>query len=450
MLQISNEKINQYELEKKLYSLKTLNTPRSGKILARWLLGISLFGFIVLFLPWQQNIQGYGAVTALNPQDRPQTVQTSIPGKIEKWHVQEGQFVKKGDTIMVISEIKDDYFDPELLTRLKEQLQAKEEGIRATDAKIVALNNQIHALQQGLTYSLQKAQNKLQQAQFKLISDSTEYEAEIMQNEIANRRFAGAESLYKSGLISLTDFETRKLKRQEVSAKLISLENKVLASKNEVLNARVELNSISAEYADKIAKAQSDKSSAISYLADAEGEYSKLRNKYASVEVRTTQRSIVAPQAGFVVKALKAGIGETIKENDPVVTIQPDKPSKAVELYVKAMDVPLLSKGRTVRLEFDGWPALQFSGWPSVAVGTFGGKIAVIDYINSKEGTYRILVTPDPGEQPWPEQLRMGSGVYGWAMLNDVPIWYEIWRQLNGFPPNLQSAPEDDGIKPAK
>jgi membrane fusion protein, adhesin transport system len=447
MLQISNEKINQYELEKKLYSLRTLNTPRSGKILARWLIGIGAFGFVVLFLPWQQNIQGNGTVTALNPQDRPQTVQTAIPGRIEKWHVQEGQYVKKGDTILNISEIKDEYFDPQLLTRLQEQLQAKEEGIEATQAKIIALDKQIAALQQGLTYSLQKAENKLQQAQFKLISDSTEYQAEIVQNEIANRRFAGAESLYQNGLISLTDFESRKLRRQEVSAKLISLENKVLASRNEVLNAKVELNSIAADYADKIAKAQSDKSSAVSYLADAEAEYSKLRNKYASVEVRATQRSIVAPQAGFVVKALKAGIGETIKENDAVVTIQPDKPRMAVELYVKAMDVPLLSKGRTVRLEFDGWPALQFSGWPSVAVGTFGGKIAVIDYVNSQAGTYRILVVPDPSDEPWPEQLRMGSGVYGWAMLNDVPIWYEIWRQLNGFPPNLKSAPADEESK---
>ncbi len=447
MLQISNEKIKQYDLEKKLYSLRTLNTPRSGRVLARWLIGIGIFGFVVLFLPWQQNIQGYGTVTALNPKDRPQTIQTAIPGKIEKWHVQEGQFVKQGDTILSISEIKDEYFDPQLLTRLQEQLQAKEEGMKATQAKIVALDKQIRALQEGLTYSLQKAQNKLLQANYKLISDSTEYVAEIVQNDIANRRFAGAESLYKSGLISLTDFETRKLKRQEVSAKLISLENKVLASRNEVLNAKVELNSISAEYADKIAKAQSDKSSAVSYLADAEAEYSKLRNKYASVEVRTTQRSIVAPQAGFIVRALKAGIGETVKENDPVVTIQPDEPVKAVELYVKAMDVPLLSKGRTVRLEFDGWPALQFSGWPSVAVGTFGSKIAVIDYVNSPAGTYRILVTPDPDDQPWPEQLRMGSGVYGWAMLNDVPIWYEIWRQLNGFPPNLQSAPEEGNVK---
>ena len=116
----------------------------------------------------------------------------------------------------------------------------------------------------------------------------------------------------------------------------------------------------------------------------------------------------------------------------------------AVEMHVKAMDVPLLSKGRKVRIEFDGWPALQFSGWPSVSVGTFGGEVQVIDYVNTKPGEFRILVTPDKSDEKWPEQLRVGSGIKGWVMLDDVPVWYEIWRQLNGFPPSLYEAPLDE------
>jgi multidrug resistance efflux pump len=228
------------------------------------------------------------------------------------------------------------------------------------------------------------------------------------------------------------------------------MENKVLAARAEVINARIELNSISAEYAKEIAKANSDRSSALSYLSDAEGELSKLKNKLSSVEVRVQQRAILAPQDGYVVRALKAGIGETIKEGEAVVTVQPATPQKAVELYINAMDVPLISKGRHVRLEFDGWPALQFSGWPSVSVGTFAGRVAVIDYVNSKAGKYRILVTPDANQEPWPEQLRLGSGVYGWTMLNDVPIWYEIWRQLNGFPPSLNEEPSEEEGGPKK
>ena len=100
-----------------------------------------------------------------------------------------------------------------------------------------------------------------------------------------------------------------------------------------------------------------------------------------------------------------------------------------------------------MRLQFDGWPAIQFSGWPSVAVGTFGGTVTVIDVVSSGAGKYRLLVRPDSvngrdGERAWPKQLRLGSGVQGWVILDSVPVWYEIWRQLNGFPPTLQAEPD--------
>jgi hypothetical protein len=137
------------------------------------------------------------------------------------------------------------------------------------------------------------------------------------------------------------------------------------------------------------------------------------------------------------VKAEKSGIGEILKDGDALMTVMPYNPKLATEIYVSATDLPLLNKGDKVRIRFDGWPALVFSGWPNASLGTFGGEIQVIDYVNNYENLYRVLVTPDPNEEPWPEQIRMGSGVYGWAMLEDVPVWYEIWRQLNGFPPNL-------------
>jgi hypothetical protein len=111
------------------------------------------------------------------------------------------------------------------------------------------------------------------------------------------------------------------------------------------------------------------------------------------------------------------------------------------------MDVPLLARGRKVRLQFDGWPVLQFSGWPNASVGTFGGLVQVIDYVASSNGEYRILVIPDPSEEPWPVLLRLGSGVNGWVMLNDVPIWYEIWRQINGFPPTISIEESESGKK---
>jgi adhesin transport system membrane fusion protein len=449
MLNLSNTRVDKEIDQHEMYSLHAIYTPRSGRIVAYWLVGIFGFLFFCLFLPWQQNINGTGTVTALAPEDRPQTVQSAIAGRIINWKVREGQFVSAGDTILTLAEVKDEYFDPELLTRIQEQVSAKQGAILATETKIQALDQQIQALEESLGFSLSKARNKLEQARLKVYSDSADFEAEKVQLEIYKRQFAGYENLYANGLVSLTDYEKRRQALQQSTAKLVSVENKLLASRNELQNASIELSSLQAEYTEKISKARSDRSSTVAYLADAESEYSKLRNKFANVQVRTNQYNLVAPQDGYIVKALKAGIGETIKEGESVVTVMPNTPTLAVELYVRAMDVPLLDKGDQVRLEFDGWPALQFSGWPSVSVGTFGGIIEVIDYVNSQGGKYRILVSPDPNDEPWPEQLRIGSGVYGWAMLKEVPVWYEIWRQLNGFPPSLDAEPSKE-VKEAK
>lgn len=452
MLNLSSNSVGNRVKSYKLYSLNTLNTPRSGKVLAYWMMAIAAIIFFTIFLPWQQNIDGTGKVTALDPRDRPQTVQTTIAGRIQDWKIMEGDFVSKGDTILLLSEIKDDYFDPQLVMRLKEQQAAKESSINSTNEQVQAVSRQIGALRSALTFSLSKARNKFKQSKLKNFSDSTDYEAEKVQYEVAKAQYERFRKLHENeGLISLTDLERRRLKLQESSAKLVSTRNKYFVSKNEMLNALIELNSLEAEYTDKISKAESELNAKKAYMADAQGELSKLKNKMANVNVRIQQYAILSPQDGHVVKALKAGIGETIKEGEAVVTIMPDVSVKAVELYVRAMDVPLLSKGRKVRLEFDGWPALQFSGWPSVAVGTFGGVVEVIDYVNSADGQYRLLVKPDAADDVWPAQLRVGSGVYGWAMLDEVPIWYEIWRQLNGFPPSLKKEPaKEDGGKPKK
>jgi len=450
MLEISKGNSDVNDFQSKVYSLKTLHNPRMGKVLALWLLGIFLLIFFCMFLPWQQNVDATGAITSFSPQDRPQEIHSAISGRIKEWRVKEGQYVNINDTLLVLDEIKAEYFDPDQLKRLEEQLTAKTGGIDATQRKIGALDNQITALSTSLGLSLEKARNKVQQARLKLISDSTDYIAQQLQYEITKRQLARYDTLLRDGLISQTDWEKRQMTLQEYTAKMISLQNKYLGTKNELINAQIELNSLMAEYSEKLSKSESDKSSAMGYLADAQGELSKLKNYYANMVIRNKQYYLLAPQDGYVVKALKSGIGEILKENDAVTTIMPSQPSLAAEIYVKAMDVPLIQKGRKVRLEFDGWPALQFSGWPSVSVGTFGGIVSVIDYVDSKDGKFRLLVVPDPDEEGWPRQIRVGSGVYGWIMLNDVPVWYEVWRQLNGFPASLYEDPdskEDDKSK---
>ena len=427
-----------------------VRTPRAGRILARWAGGLGLLLLLAGFLPWTQNIRSTGKLTTLRPQDRPQTVPSTIGGRIKAWRVREGQLVQKGDTLAEIVEIKDKYFDPQLLDRTREQLEAKIGGLRENAAKTRALGGQQDALRLGLAASLAKARNKVRQADLKVRSDQAELVAAQADFAIAERQQERQEFLYKQGLKSLTELEQRRLKFQESTAKRQAVENKLAAARQESLSARIELESLGADYADKLAKSESDRRSATGYQYSTEGEIAKMRNELANLSIRAGFYFITAPQTGYVVRALKEGEGEIVKEGEDLVTLMPANPRLAAELYVKPMDIPLLRVGRRVRLQFDGWPALVFTGWPGSSFGTFGGVVQVIDNLDS-QGQYRILVTHEPGTEAWPAPLRVGSGVYGWALLNDVPVWYELWRQINGFPPNyVGDATAYPAGKPAK
>lgn len=421
---------------------------KGPKRLGKIAIFILIFFVAILFLPYRQTIPGRGVVTALRPEDRPQTVQNQIGGRIEKWAVREGQEVQKGDTILVISETSQSYFDPELPTRLNEQLDAKRGSETAAEQKMDATKAQMNALSDGLRFQMKAAENKVRQARNYVSIDSAELLAVQKFYETTKVRLERYEAGYKNGLFSLTDIETRRLKLQEDNAKVISQQNKLSNSTQNLLNSVIELDNIRAKYQESMSKAQSDMSSAISSRASAQGEIAKLRNDISNINIRRGLYVVRAPQSGYVVKTLKAGIGENIKEGESVATLQPKAPMVAAEIYVSAMDVPLILDTSNVRLQFEGWPSVQFSGWPSVAVGTFAGKVFSIDRVSSSGGKYRILVSqanPVPTkDEPWPPQLRQGSGVFGRIILESVPLWYEIWRQLNGFPPSLEKEPASD------
>jgi len=449
MLNISHNQLNRKVTLDRFVSAQKVFHQRHYKHLNRFLLASSLFGLIVLFLPWTQNITGKGYLTTLTPDQRPQTIQSPIPGRIEKWYVQEGDYVKKGDTILFISEVKNEYFDPRLVERTGKQIKAKEASVTSYEGKVKALNNQIGALGNERGLKLEQARNKLLQAKLKVQSDSIDLEAAKTNISIAERQYGRVVQLQSEGLKAVTDVEEKRLKLQETQAKLISQENKLLAARNEILNAEVEINRIRAEYTDKISKAQSDMYTAQSSQFDSEAQVTKLENQFTNYSMRNDMYYIRAPQNGFINKAIQGGIGETFKEGDRLVGIMPADIDMAVETFVEPLDLPLIHLGEKVRIQFDGWPVIVFSGWPNLSYGTYGGTVVAVETFISDNGKYRVLLAPDADDHSWPTAIRVGSGANTIALLEDVPIWYELWRQLNGFPPNYYQ-PEGAQGKPVK
>lgn len=436
MLNISNNQLNKKVDLTKFESGKKIFNKNYYKQLNRFLFAFAVIGIIILFLPWTQNISGQGLVTTLRPDQRPQTIQSQIPGRIEQWFVREGDSVKKGDTILKISEVKSDYFDDKLLERTNDQIKAKSSSVVAYKGKIGALERQVAALKNELGLKLEQTENKLLQAKLKIKGDSIDLEAARINERIAQRQYDRTETLQKEGLKAVKDVEEKNLKLQETQAKLISAENKYLANKNELLNAKIELSRTRATYADKISKAQSNMFTAQSSQFDTEAQVTKLQNSYSNYEVRSNLLYVTAPQDGFINKAIKGGIGETFKEGEALVGIMPAGYELAVESFVRPIDLPLIHIGEKVRVQFDGWPAIIFSGWPNISYGTYGAKVVAIENFISDNGKYRILLAPDETDHEWPTAIRVGSGAKTIALLDDVPIWFELWRQLNSFPPN--------------
>jgi hypothetical protein len=253
---------------------------------------------------------------------------------------------------------------------------------------------------------------------------------------VADRQLEGATKMYEQGVIPLTEFERRKVLHQNVNAKLIGAQNDYSNSKQDLLILQLDRSAAIQEYAEKIAKAAGDRFQSQSQIASGQGKVAKLQNQYSNYRIRNGQYFVLAPQDGQIIKAMKAGINEIVKEGEMIVQVVPGNYQLATEIWVKPMDLQLLAVGQKVRFMFDGFPAIIFSGWPQASYGTFGGEIVAIETNLSENGMFRVLVAEDKSDRKWPADLKLGTGVVSFALLNDVPIWYELWRQVNGFPPD--------------
>lgn len=418
-------------------ALQRVEQKRSSKKLMRSINALFLIIVIVALLPWTQNIRSKGKVTTLRPEQRPQTINTVISGKIEKWFVKDGDKVKKGDTILYISEIKDAYFDPDLVGRTQKQLKNKELSVVSYSNKIQSLDSRVDALIETGRLKLQQAKIKMAQAQLKFKTDSIEQHTAQVNYKIAEAQYERFEKLLKEGLKSQSELETRKLTLQRAQANQIATQQKLLQSRNDIIDANVEYSSVEAKYWDEVSKAESDKFSALTNMYDAEVAVTKLQGQVVNYSIRNGMYFILAPQDGIVTKTLSNGIGETIKQGEAIATIMPSDYDLAIEMYVRPMDLPLIQKGQNVRIQFDGWPAIVFSGWPKSSFGTFCGEVYAIDNFASEDGTFRVLIAPSKHEKKWPNALRVGGGSNSMILLNDVPIGYELWRLINGFPPDF-------------
>ena len=459
--------------------MPALRLARSSRTARRIAKVLSYTMLIVIALmaiaPWQQNVTGSGDVIALDPEERQQILGAPIKGRVERWgeNIKENVRVKKGDFIVEIRDLDEDYAErlrlkvensEKAVTASEEQVTAAEQVLEFANTVVKTYEQQLTQYESILEQTTLFEQSYVNAAEQKVEGEKEllrQYEAAIPQLEAEVER---VRNLHERGNISLQ-------KVQEVERKLQEAEAKVRYGERQVAAASEELQGKIEERQAKIDKANADIEEVNAKLRKARGDVSKTESDLKKVEQglakarqdlladqtalrRQTTGVVTAPFDGFIVQIFPNQGSAVLKEGDPLFKIVPDTADRAVQIWLDGNDAPLVEPGRHVRLQFEGWPAIQFAGWPSVAVGTFGGEILSVDATDNGAGKFRVLVIPDPDSEPWPEErfLRQGVRTNGWVLLNRVPLWYEVWRQLNGFPPivSMDKPSEDKPSKPPK
>lgn len=420
-----------------LYAAGSFDAART---LAR-LLVLSIFaGMVALVLtPWQQSVSGSGRLIAYAPLERQQAIEAPIAGRVVHWYVQEGDHVKEGD---LIAELSDN--DPEIIVRLERERDAAQDQLEAATLAIAIAESRIASLEALRGASVVGTDLRRQIARDRVEAAQRALDAAKAKHQTATLNLDRQRSLHDKGLASTRTLELAELKGQTTRAELDRAQASLRAAKRETKARAADLDKVGAD-------TQADIESAKTSLQSNRSTKAKAQAELAKVEVRLSrQRSmqITAPLDGSVFRLEAKAGGEIVKAGEPLVTIVPDTRSRAVEIWLDGNDAPLVTAGRHVRLQFEGWPAVQFVGWPSVAVGTFGGEVAFVDATDDGRGRFRVVIVPDPAE-PWPADryLRQGVRANGWILLNRVSLGYELWRQFNGFPPAVDQPWLEDSSK---
>ncbi len=403
---------------------------RARRIARRLALALALFAVACVVSPWQQSVRGDGSVIAFAPSERPITVEAPTSGVVRTWHVQEGDAVVAGQLLVSVTDN-----DPAQLDRLRAERDAVGATVDRKSGSVLALEAGLIAAQLAADAKVDAARNKVMSVRQKQEAVGQKVDVATAKLDTATRNRDRTERLGTEGLAS-------ERSREVVGLKVAEAEANLRGARADAAGAAADLRSAESSLRETESDARSKLSGLESKLESARSDVESARAKLLSVETKLSRQltqDVKAPRSGVVLRQLVPEGSEQVKRGDGLAVIIPPRETVRVALTVDGNDAALLEPGRSVRVQFEGWPAVQFVGWPSVAVGTFGGIVELIDGASDGGGDFRVVVRPDPADSPWPpsDRLRPGVRTHGWVLLEQVPLGFELWRQLNGFPPSV-------------
>lgn len=411
-------------------------TPIVARLIAVMLVLTSL---VLGFVPWQQTATGKGRVIALAPVDRPHTIEAPLDGRIARWHVGEGARVKEGQLLV---ELTDN--DPEIQERLLRERKANEERLSAARARLDAISTRVSALgttKQAATTAAgaraRMAERRVDAAREALTASSAG--AKTAELNVVRQRDLEKEGLASRRTLELAELEVTRARTEEERSRAA-----LYAAEAELLALGTDRTRAESDATAALGDAQAARGAAFAEIAAVEAELARIDVRIA----RQSAQRVAAPRHGTIVRVVGREGGDIVKAGDLLAVLVPDTHERAVELWLDGNDASLVHAGREVRVQFEGWPAVQVSGWPRVSTGTFAGRVLFVDPSDDGQGRFRAIVVPS-GDWPPHDVLRQGVRASGWVLLSRVSLGWELWRRMNAFPAEWIEPPVD-GSKDGK
>jgi multidrug resistance efflux pump len=412
-------------------------TSRIARVVARMVLaGLGILVSSLFLVPWQQNSPGKGRVIAYTPVERQQSIEAPIEGRLARWHVHEGSRVREGDPI---ADILDN--DPDILQRLEREKAALGDRMEAARRRAEAVGLRIDSLKDARTAAVSAAESRVKMAQDRVKQAQKGVEAAEAASSTAELNLERQRGLLEKGLTARRTLELAELEAARTSVELERAKASLSVARSDVAAMRSDQTRAQNDTSASISDAMASRAVAEAEVATADAELARIEVRLA----RQNTQAIKAPRDGTILRVVARQGTDMVRPGDVLAILVPDAAIRAVELWIDGNDVNLVRPGRMARLQFEGWPAIQASGWPTAAIGTYAGRVAFVDAADDGKGGFRVMILPE-AESSWPgpEMLRQGTRVNGWILLDRVSVGYELWRQLNGFPPEWSVAVADD------
>lgn len=411
-------------------ALKLVQTDDFVRRSGRFTLVLVVVFIALLFLPWRQTAQGNGTLMALDPTERVQSISAPISGFIENFYVTEDDYVQEGTKLF-------DMVDPDKgyhlrVHKMREDFEQQQHNI---ENELTVLQQNQQSLRNQKSIRVELFDKRYLQAKEALKNLQLKYQAQEKNYEVASKQFERTRELYSEHIESKRSYEqaensvvTAQTEFEKASID-VDMQKRALAMIQEEKQQFIE------EIDNHIRTLQNTLLSTQTRLNIVQREYQKHLTEIARFE---SGASVLSQKEGTIVRVLEQDKNSYIRQGAPVLRFAPKVTQSVLLLKVSDFNMPLIKRGLPVRIRFFGWPTLHIPGWPVIQFGTFGGIINRIDPIAHEPGAYYAYVVEDPNE-PWPEQsdLRIGTDATAWVALSVVPIWYEIWRLMNGFPAKM-------------